>query len=176
MKNFLCLFGLALLTALNAHAAIVGTPFLPEEDSRYDLIENPASTAKVGSLKGEKGNSGSFVQHEAKGIFSIIGTAGTYTTPIVLPKNSVITQAFVFVEQAQLPSVNTVRLDCDASGDVLAAADESGVAANGFFSGVETGTAATMHYSSAGCTVKAVTNGTMTAGKYDLIVDYLIVK
>lgn len=178
MRNIIpSLFLVLIVLSTSAHAMILNAPFPPEIDSRFNALEGVVSPGSTSFLLPEVGNTGLFVQREAKAVMNMAVVAGTYPTQIVLPAKSLITQAFVFFESAITPSGTTTAIQCVGANDILSATDETGVAANGLLATIETGLAAPMLYTSTGCTVKVVTAvHTGTAGKIDIFVKYVSVK
>lgn len=173
MKHFTIIVGL--LFATGAQAAIIGAPFLPEVDTRFNNIEQSLYSAP------ESGNSGISVSHHVKGIFNI-SASGTYTATntLLLPQNAIIQQAFWYSSASGTPpSGTTLAFQCDAANDVYTATDISTIQTNAITAGVETGTAATMHLvtTSGGCTPKAVLGvHNVTAGVVNLFLDYVLAK
>lgn len=174
----------SLLFAVTAQAAIIGAPFSPEEDLRYDIIENAGSKVVMpqGSLKGEATHSGnSFISHHAKvKSLSVVHATGTgISTGIVIPANSIIERVFALVDTAMLPGAagTKIQFGCVGAADLLAATDESGVAAGSIYGGLSVGSPTTMVYTSAGCTITyGISVGASTAGVIDLFVDYVVAK
>lgn len=169
-----------------AHASIQGAPFLPEIDARFNCLESgycsggpyvppgfAAGSLASSVLQQGYGSQGVFAQQLYKADVLINGdVAGNYNTTLVLPAKSIIRQAFIYTKAAITPSGTTTALKCASTGDILAATDETGNAANTIFSGVETGTAANMLYTSAGCTVVLTTAvHTATAGEWTVYLD-----
>lgn len=159
------------LVSFNASAAIMGAPFIPEVDKRFNNIEQNVYSVP------EAANSGVFVDHHAKAIVSL-GNAGTYATSINLPANAIIIQAYWLMDtKGTVPSGTTLAFQCDSANDVYSAADVSAVSAGTITAGVETGTAATMHMSSSGCNLKAVVAvHNMVGTVADLFVHYVVAK
>lgn len=183
MKNLFLL--LALLTAIPSHAAILGAPFQPETDRRFDLIENPAASGVLpqGNLKGEKGlatgTGGTFLSHHAKAIFSVVGSFGAtaIATPIVIPAGAIIERAYFLVDTQVAGATSTLAFQCNSAGDLLATASQTGVTAGSIIAGIPVGSPSTMVYTSAGCTVKYVIGtANITAGKLEMFIDYVVAK
>ena len=162
--------GLCLLNPA-ANAAILGAPYIPEVDSRFNALETlftyPNSIA---------GGTGIFPSTTAKGIVTLTGTSGVYTsTGIVLPANAILEEAWVYTATQIQPTGTQLALQCITAGDVFAAADKTATAAGGIYSGVETGTAANMLYDASGCTVKwETTIHQATSGVIDLFINYTV--
>ncbi len=190
MKNFTALITLllSLVSPLSAHAAILGAPYIPEIDCRFNALETgyvnnigcpggvgfqggsiPISALRLGST----GLYGQFPKTYYKQDIVINGdTAGIYGVGPVIPAGTIITQAWIYVKTAVAPSGTTTALSCVTAGNILAATDESGQAAGSIFAGAETGTAGTMLYSAAGCTVALTTAvHTATAGEWTLYLE-----
>lgn len=167
------LLALLLLSPFSAQAAIIGAPFLPEIDNRFNNIEQSLYSNT------EAGNSGLFVSHHAKGIYNI-STSGTYSpsNSVVIPPNAIIQQVFWYTSASGSPAAGaTMSGQCNVANDLISGVSLTNMANNTITAGVPTGTAATMVYSSAGCTPKMVLGvSNVTAGVYNLFIDYVVAK
>ncbi len=176
MKTKFLLILLA-LTSITAQASIKGAPFIPEEDARFNCLESGVCSGPGGPYVGVSsgyGYNGKAPMTVWKDDVTISGkAAGTYSTNIVIPANSIIRQAYVYVKQAVLPATTaTQAIQCNVANDILSAADKSGAAENTIFAGVPIGTAGTMISASVGCTVALKTTGsTATAGEWEILVE-----
>lgn len=179
-----------------ANAAIQGAPFIPEVDNRFNCLESgtctgPGSGAGFASgavsgtalaalsvpwsalLTGQAtGAVGAFPETIYKATFSMIHTAATLNTGIVLPAKSIIKQAFFRVNVVPTPGGTTLAVQCVGANDVFTATDETGASIGNTIAGTETGTAATMLDVVAGCTVQyLIGTHTGTAGNITLFLD-----
>lgn len=167
-----------------AHAAILNAPYQPEVDQRFNAIE--AGLANVGAagyggnypgIASGAGVNGTYGDYIAKQVVPLTGVVvGTIALPsLVVPAGAIITQAYIKVNTAMTPSGTTLALKCINANDVFTATDETGASANAIVSGVETGTAATMLYTSAGCTINLTTAvHNFTAGAIEVFVNYIL--
>lgn len=183
MKHLLALM-LALIPLIAAapiaSAALQGMPFLPEIDMRFNCLETgycptggPYSPPGIQNGTGVFGNLNSTYW---KADIVLGTTAGTANTSIVLPAKTIIKQAWFITKTVTTPAGTTQAFNCDgavnATSDILAATDETGLSINTITAGTETGTAANMHYSSAGCTVTVLTSiHNPTAGEVTLFLE-----
>lgn len=170
LVSFLCLY---MCLVSSAHAAIMGAPFQPEIDVRFNNIEQ-----SIYSIP-EAGNQGVFVDHHVKAVIST-SASGTLSTGITIPQNAIIQQAYWFVSASGSPvNGTTLAFQCDAANDIYSATNITNFQNNTITSGVETGTAANMHLvtTAGGCPVKAVVAvNTPTGAVWDLFIDYVIAK
>lgn len=188
ITNLLAL--VAILTATlapAAYAAIQGAPFIPEIDARFNCLESGycptgGSYAPPGFVSGTTAFTSLF--NPAGGTVGNIGLSywkadvamahvvGTYNTTIVLPAKTIIKQAWIYTKTQIVGATSTIAFQCVAANDILTATDETGKAADSIYAGTEVGTAATMLYSAAGCTVKLVVGtATITAGEAFLFLE-----
>ena len=169
MKNILLLL-LALSFSTHADAALLGAPYMPEVDARFNALES--------SSVQQAGNSGNnFTTYLAKGIINLTNQSlALVSTPVVLPAMAIITQAYIYTETRIAPSGTTLALQCLTANDVLTATDETGNGPTTIYAGAEVGTAATMLFTgSTGCTISAKGGThTATAGLIDLFIQYVI--
>jgi hypothetical protein len=181
-------FLLTLCTASLTHASIQGAPFGPEVDARFNCLESGyCATGGPYAPPGFSSGTAPFANlfQNAGGVFGNLGLSywkadvvingdvvGTYNTSIVLPAKTIIKQGWFYTKTAILPSGTTTALQCVSANDLLTATDETGVAANAVTALIPTGSAATMVYTSAGCTVKLVTAvHTATAGEWSVFLE-----
>ncbi|HUD11434.1 MAG TPA: ice-binding family protein [Candidatus Saccharimonadia bacterium] len=114
MKTFLAALLLAYFTQFSAHAAILGAPFIPEEDARFDALER----AGIASVPGAP-QVGTSAQPIARVVYNAATMGGSTTTPfylgVTLPANSLITRDYFNVSTAFAPSgAGSVSSQADA--------------------------------------------------------------
>lgn len=178
MKSFIFSLTLLAVLALPAHAAIKGSPFLPEVDQRFNALEQgmtiPSKTYPQGSADGIA------VKHYAKATYDFAkkgGAIGTIDLGVGLPANAIITRSYIYSITAPTAGVGgTLAFQCQNAGDVLAATGFASFGAAGAsIDGASTGAASAFKYLTAACTVKAViAAAAFTAGKVVVYVEYSI--
>jgi hypothetical protein len=191
MKKLSVVFAilLALATTLTlAHkssAALLGAPYSPEIDARFNAIEvgspfnvfNPGYAGNYPGIATGVGVNGTFGDYIAKQIINMTGVAigTTSLTAIPIPANAMITQAFFRVNTAYGPSGTTVAFQCLTTGDIFAATDKTGSAAGTIVSGIETGVATAILDVPNGCTPAMVTAvHPATSGQLELFINYFL--
>lgn len=161
LKSLLLLVGLLISTT--SHAALLGAPFIPEVDRRFDKLE----TAGTGS-----GNS---LEHLAKVVLDVtgnsnLGTSGsTHGLGVYLPAGALITQSWFYTVTQFTGSGSQLKMTCEDAGNVMAATGITGITAGTITAAASTGSAATMVAAiAAQCQVTAdwsAGTGPATAGK-----------
>ncbi len=166
MKSFL---SVALLVPTLSFAAIQGSPFQPEVDSRFDKIE-------------QLSNDGIQYAHVARATYSVAasgGAVGSYSMGVSLPANAMITSGHVYFKSQFVDSGSgTLALKCEDAGNILTAVDVTGNAAGSvininqntsyFPNGISSNIAAQ-------CDLTAVVAGTtLTSGTLVLFLDYVV--
>lgn len=197
MKTFLPLFALVAALSLQAQASLIGSPFLPESDARFNALENGTSiatsgitTAKIaaGAVTEAKlevpSAAGLYVPRVARAVWDPSGdatmrTVAAHTLGVTIPANAVIRQVWFYTKTSLVSVSNngTIAFSCNSANDLFSAADidsSSGVAGQ-IGAGVEVGTAATMLKVTTACNITAtVAVNAFTAGKIDLFVEYVL--
>ena len=188
-----------LLSSINANAALLGAPFLPEIDNRFNCIETGycntaypgaqvfatvvgSSTYPVGLGGMQNPGAGrstvAFMDYVVKESINLAGEVAGVNYPLgaSIPGNAIITQAFVVIKGPPAPGGTKIAVSCMTQGDIFAATDESAVSANTIVAGVETGTPATMLYvNSFGCTPWITpTVHSATAGTVEVYITYIL--
>lgn len=189
-------FLLVALFSLSAHAALLGSPFMPESDARFNALEKGtgfsagaisttdlASGAVTESKLEVPTSSGLYVPRVARIVWDqsvgTNGAVGTHALGVTIPANAVIRQVWFFTKTSVVSTSNngTIAFQCNSANDLFSAADidsSSGVAGQ-IGAGVEVGTAATMLKVTTACNVSAVIAvNAFTAGKIDLFVEYVL--
>lgn len=199
MKS-LALTLLLALAPLSGFAAIKGAPFIPEEDIRFDALENQVNAAAGIS------------RLYAKAVYDVAvqgGSSTAHSLGVVLPAGAVLTGLYVYINTAFTQTgAGSVSLQCAGTNDLmdwqdLTVSPQNGMLARRFGptlyatslfgtngSLVNTGAVFTPVNSGASivsaCTVNAVvrsaaisqgnTNGgnAQTAGKFTSILEYFI--
>lgn len=185
----------ALILSANAQAALKGAPFMPEDDQRFDALENQtAAAAQISRLY-------------AKAVYDVANQGGAsvaHPLGVVLPAGAVIESALVYVNTAFTQGTfGSVALQCAGVNDIMDWQDLSLAPKDSMhkqsFPGSNFGTngsviptgAAWVSVNSgasipAACTINAIvrslpipggqTNGgtAQTAGKLTVILDYFV--
>lgn len=165
---------LAVATLFTAHprayAAIVGAPFIPEIDARFDCLES----SQFPNCKNQPSHPGVLIGQ----VSVVAGSGASVSSPLVIPPNNIITQTWLYVKTQLAPSGTKIAVKCLTAGDILAATDESGQAAGVFLAGIQDGTTTHMLASgSSGCTlVFTDTVHAATAGVFDVYADITPIK
>lgn len=170
----------------DASAKILGAPFMPETDARFNCLEVGSSAACKGQpgftalsipwanlIQGTAtGAVGQFPISVWKQTVSAVVTAAAHNTSIVLPAKTLIRQAWIRINTAITPSGTTSAFSCLGANDIFTATDETGASAGAIVAGAETSTGATMLDVPSGCTV-VYTGGahTGTAGAIELFIE-----
>ncbi len=189
MKSLL--IALLVLTSANAFAALKGAPFMPEDDARFDQLENDAV------------NNAGVARKYAKAVYDVAVNGGGSTSHAlgaVLPAGAVITSILVYVNTAFTDSgAGSVGLQCNGTRDLMDWQDMTTVAkddgmyrtigattfgANNLItaSSAEAGRTSAWHLNGSiptACTVTAVVRSDagfvpQTAGKLTSIIEYFI--
>lgn len=178
MKKFLLSLTLLFVT-IAANAAIVGAPFIPEEDTRFDAIEQGNTikqTYPAGSADGH------YVKQYVKATYDFAkkgGAIGSIDLGVSIPANAVETRSWVYdITQPTTSAAGTLAFYCasSASPDLKQpTAAASYPAAGAVAEGTQTGTAANFSVVSSKCNINAkIGTGALTAGKVVLFVEYAV--
>lgn len=178
MKNFILALFMALTVVVSGHAqaAILGHPYLPEVDRRFDALEQ-GNLIKQGIYPAGSAD-GHYVKQIVKVTYDFAkqgGAIGTTNLGIGLPANAIILHTWVYsITQPTTSAAGTLALKCQNAGDILAAtAAASFAAAGASIEGAATGT--TYKYTTAACSLQAViATGALTAGKVAAFVEYAV--
>ncbi len=178
-KLFLAgLFGL--LSPLAAHAAILGAPYIPEIDARFDSLEQ-GQTFKQG-IYPQGSADGPWVKHLVKATYDFTkqgGAVGNHSLGVSIPAKSIETRTLIYsVTQPTTSASGTLAFYCVAPtipelkasllGSSYPAANASVI------DGLQDGTAAKMSVVTTACTVGAsIGTGALTAGKVVIWVEFL---
>lgn len=171
---------LLLVTAISANAAILGTPYPPAVDKRFDAIEQ-GNVLLQGSYPAGAAD-GHYVRQLAQATYDFAkqtGAIGVYDLGIKIPKNAIVEKAWLWsLTQPTTSASGTLAWLCGSFPEFKAAtAAASYAAAGAAIDGIETGSAANMSAVSADCNIKAqIATGALTAGKVTLYVEYTIHK
>jgi hypothetical protein len=162
MKLLALLFAVVLTSTVFAFPAPYGTKEI------YEIKTN--SDTNTASLLQRK-----YVQTEAVTVTG--AAAATVASGIVIPADAIITNVLLLVDtQVVSANDNTLALGCEATDDLLAAADLTDDAAASLLAGIPVGTAATAVQSD-GCTltftIGAGASG-VTAGVLTVIAEYIV--
>jgi hypothetical protein len=179
MKSFFATTCLSLLLISSiSHAAILGAPFIPEIDARFNALEGgsaaPSQVYPIGSVDGHS------VKQVAQFTYDFAkytGAVGTYTSNVVIPANAIIIQSWLYSITAPTTSASgTLAFQCQNASDIIAAtAAASYAAAGASIAGSSTGIAANFKYTTAACNMKAIiATGALTAGKVTAYVEYVV--
>jgi hypothetical protein len=157
---------------------------MPTKSQFLDLEASINSGANLPSLQGEKVGSlmlrGSIqvevasydfaVQGGATGTVDLLGLDGK---PVVIPQGAIIIDSLIdVITQGATSTSATIALTAQTAGDIKAAL--AAASYNGLVAGIPVGTAATAIKMTADRTLKAtIGTGTLTAGKFNLIIEYI---
>lgn len=170
------------VSAPKAHAAILGTPYIPEIDARFNALEGPSQlNFNYASTRADS----VAVKHTAQATWDFAvntGAIGTYDLGVNIPKNSIITRSYLFsVTKPTTSASGTMGFYCQATGDIIATTTAAATYATAglAFDGASTGSASTFKYigSASTCDIHAViATGAMTAGKVTAYIEYVLNK
>ena len=180
----LTLAALALSTHIphKAHAAILGAPFIPEIDQRFNALEGPNG---INTSYPAFRNDSNAVLHTAQATwdFSVNGGAtGTTDLHVSIPKNAIIIRSWVYTLTNPITTAGgTISFKCENASDIIAAtAAESYGSYPGSIDGASTGAASAFKYidnAAASCDIQVViATGAVTAGKLTAYVQYVLHK
>lgn len=173
MKSIL-LFVAALIFSTSVFASSGGTmPYLPEEDNRFDALEQVVENQSTDALHSKK-------TARATYSFAVSGgsSAADIDTGITLPANSVIVRSYLFVTTALTSTVGAPLTDiyCGTTHNIVNATDITGTAALGLREGVSTGAASVFKYvGNVACNIKVrFSVQPATAGKFNIFTEYVV--
>lgn len=179
MKTY-SLVALLALSAVSAHADIQGTPFMPEEDARFNALEqgNHLLNNKfpMGSADGH------WVQQEAQATYDFAKNTGgiaNYDLGVPIPAGAIVTRSYLYsITKPTTSASGTLSFYCSNSANPefkLPLAAASYPSAGALAEGIQTGTAANMSVISSKCDVHAgIATGALTAGKVTLFLNYVV--
>lgn len=162
------------LTALSAHAAILGAPFIPEIDKRFDAIEQ-GNTYKNTYPAGAADSHYSRQLAQASYNFSTLGgAAGVYSLKVALPKNAIIEKSWVdFVTQVYGTSAK-LGFECQTAQNIYNPVTPDTFASGTLKDGTQTGSAANMSSITAACNISARVQGTILSGLATVYIEYVL--
>ncbi len=158
---------LAVLFSLSSQAALRGSPFGPATDARFDAIESST-------------NSGLGLQRLARATydFAVQGGSSTATVKslgVTLPANAIITRSYIYTLTQVAGASSLVALQCETANNIFSSADMTGITAGTITEGVSTGAASVFQKITAACNISAkITAAAVTAGKFDVFVQYVV--
>jgi hypothetical protein len=161
-----------------AHAAILGAPYLPEIDKRFDAIEM-GRVYKQG-LYPAGSNDGPYAQQQIQVTYDFAkqtGAVGTYDLGVSLPKNAIISNSGIYsITKPTTSASGTLAFYCQNQFNILnPTAAASFGAAGAAIAGTQNGTVTNWSTVTAACDVMAkITTGALTAGKVTLYIEYYV--
>lgn len=177
MKNFfLLLLALAPLTALSAQ-----TPFLPEEEARFQALEGAILPSTTKSLARAVFNPSANANQGSSTVNSGVQSLG-----VTLPAGALITNSYAYVTTPVVGLNSKVGFECEDANNILAQTDLTSKLAGQVFSLNQTGNStvsAGANISSfnmtdniaAQCNVSArISIQPVTAGKVVLFIEYVL--
>lgn len=164
--------GFIALTMAVVAVAQDSTPYPPAIKQKFDYYEAQPAFAPITT-------DGTVMARWARVTYDVAtdGGTGAIGLGVYLPAKSLIKRTIYRVQQQFTDSgAGTVAVSCEDAGNIIAAADITGLAAGTIGAGVATGSAATMIDDiAAECQITAtVTGATQTAGKLNIFVEYLV--
>lgn len=157
---------------------------MPTKSQFLDLEASINSGANLPSLAGEKVGSnlmrekiqvaiGTYdfaVQGGAIGTVDLLGLDGK---PVVIPQGAIIMDSLIdVITQGATSTSATIALTAQTAGDIRAALGAASY--TGLLAGIPVGTAATSIKMTADRTLRAtIATGTVTAGKFNVIIEYI---
>lgn len=163
---------------LTAQAAILGQPYIPEIDKRFDAIEQ-GQKYKQGLYPAGAAD-GPYAKQIIKGTYnySVVGGAvGTYALSATLPANAIVTRSYVYSKK-QPYGTSTPKLGfyCGSTYNLYNPTNVLSISADGSKAeGTQTGTAASMSVISSACTLTAaITAGVIQSGNVTIYVEYVV--
>lgn len=177
MTKFFSTLTLFFVTA-TAQAAIIGNPFLPEIDSRFDAVEgNSVINASPGNHQ----------QQLAVGYVDFSKCTASSTVAagcslgVSLPANAVIRRSWLWVVN-QLTALNgaTLAVMCQNNNDIFTATTNLSLVSTGLpIDGIATGASTVFKSITRACNVSTLITGnsagsTITAGKLEAYIEYFL--
>lgn len=169
-----------LLTSVQAHTAILGAPYTPEEDKRFDAIEQ-GQRYKQGIYPAGSAD-GHYAKQLVKATYDFSkqgGSVGSIDLGVAIPANAIETRSYLYsVTQPTTSASGTLAFYCASSSSPdlkQPTAAASYPAAGAVADGTQTGAAANFSTVSSACNIKAkIGTGALTAGKVVLYVEYVV--
>lgn len=171
---------LTVFIAFSAYAVVKGSPYMPELDSRLNVIEDDvtvlealpaAATYDVDGLLGLRVVRATIDCGTASNC-----TVGAHPLGITLPANALLTKSFMFVKtQFASASAGTLAIHCEDANNVLTARNVTSYAASAVVDLNQTGVSGTYTagIASACALTATVASGDYTAGKGHAIIEYI---
>lgn len=159
---------LPILFSISAHAALLGNPFLPEEDTRFDNIEGNASFNASSGLHQKQIAVANFVFSSAAG--------STITAPFTIPAKATIVRSYLWVKTTPVGAGASIAIKCQNAGNILATtAVSSFVNASLPMDGVSTGASTLFKDITTACSpIATVTAAPVTAGNVTAYLEYIL--
>lgn len=183
---------LALLLATASQAALIGTPYTPEEDKRFDLIERTGAgfaagaiptSALAGSITEAKqiafADNSLNVARIAKDTYDFAVNGGAISAiplHVTLPAKAVVVRSWIHIVSAVTgTSGATLAFSCKNANDLFTATDETASSSDTFVTGASDYTVANFKSMSTSCTITAtIAVHVLTAGKVTVYAEYFV--
>ncbi len=178
MRTFL-LSLLLCFSAVAARADIEGAPFLPEEDVRFNAIEQgnhyKQYCVPAGSCDGHYAKQTAQATYD----FTVNGgsstvNSGTVDLGVALPAKATILRSYLYVNtQPQTSNSGTLAFFCQTANNIKTATAAASWA-TGWVDGAATGASSVFGDITAACNISAkIATGALTAGKVTAYVEYV---
>ncbi len=181
------LFSIVLFASFNVFGAIVGVPFIPQQDARFDAIEQDMAAAQsdittIQALPAAHAYTTDGISNVriARATYDVavnLGTIAPHLLGVSLPAKAIIKQSWFYIDTQFVDAGSgTVAISCEDANNVLTASDITGITAGTITTGASTGSAATMVGGiAAACELTAtVATAAQTSGKLTVFVEYVI--
>lgn len=195
MKSTIFLILLSLFS-LNVSASLVGAPFSPEADSRFNRLETGSSISISGDVTISAGVSaigaskvlesmvvpsvtdGLNVKRIAKAHYDFAvngGAQSAISLGTTLPANSTIVRSWIYTKTQVAGASSTIALSCETANNIFSAAAMTSITAGTLTEGVSTGAASVFKPITSACAITAtIATANVTAGYFDVYVEYVV--
>lgn len=169
MKKLLIVLAAWIAVApFQARAAILGAPFIPEIDQRFNALEGDGFSNSHNILN---------AQPQAVVVYDFAAAGGsTFTSPVVLPPNAFITRSYFQIGSSAVGSGASIAWTCGVAGNILATTAINTLPTSGFLEGVSTGASTLFKdVGTSACNIKmTVTGAPLTAGKISAYLEFAV--
>lgn len=178
MRNFIKILGVAMIVALScaAFGALQGSPFMPEIDSRFNLLEGSVINTPHGAKQVLKAT------YDFSNATQLGGSTADIDLGVTLPANSLVTRSYIYIVTPLTGVLSvggtTTKISCTNDSNILVAKDLSQFAAGYMLDGIQTGASLVSIQLSAACNPKVrfgapLNGGGVSAGKFNLYLEYV---